>query len=150
MKITIVGGWDTDDTKNKEWELELDNGKKDELKEFCRTLGRSLAMKRHTVFVGSDDKDKSVEPYVVERMLEQLAKQDRREERPIRPIQGIGSNKEFDSGPTPRRAKCDFLFNSPRVGGNYACPRIRAEACRGPAVAFLLRSAPGSPHPGVF
>jgi hypothetical protein len=31
MKITIVGGWDTDDTKNKEWELELDNGKKDEL-----------------------------------------------------------------------------------------------------------------------
>jgi hypothetical protein len=54
-------------------------------------------MKRHTVFVGSDDKDKSVEPYVVERMLEQLAKQDRREERPIRPIQGIGSNKELYS-----------------------------------------------------
>jgi hypothetical protein len=46
---------DADDTKNKEWELELDKGKKDEVKEFRRSLGRSLATKRQTVFVGSDD-----------------------------------------------------------------------------------------------
>jgi hypothetical protein len=51
-------------------------------------------MKRHTVFVGSDDKDKSVDPFVVEGMLQQLAKQNR-SGRLIRPIQGIESNKDY-------------------------------------------------------
>jgi hypothetical protein len=96
MKVTVVGGWDTDESKNKEWKLELDNAKKDELKEFCLTLGQSLATKRHTVFIGSDDKEKSADYYVVQGMLRQLAQQGS-PERLVRVIQRIESNKDLYS-----------------------------------------------------
>jgi len=66
-----------------------------------------LAIKRQTVFVGSDDKDKSVDPYIVDGMLAQLAEQNR-PKRLIRPIQGIESNKDLYSD--VRKQKFDHLF----------------------------------------
>src|SRR5215831_10384175 len=88
MKVTIVGGWDVDDAKNKEWNLQLDDDRKSRLQTFCRNLGWALAAREHTVFVGSDDKAKSADYYVVQGMLEQLTQHGGRE-KSIRPIKNI-------------------------------------------------------------
>ncbi len=92
MNVTILGGWETDETINQGWKLALDARNKDEIKEFCKALGRELARRKHTVFVGSDDQEKSVDPYVVEGMLEELSRRGAPESL-IRPIHGIEPNR---------------------------------------------------------
>jgi hypothetical protein len=125
MKVTIIGGWDNDPKKNEAWNLDINDRKKAELQEFCRTLGRSLARRRHEVFVGSDDEDRSVDPYVVQGMGEELAKQ--RDPPPlIRTIEGIEPGKEIF---TDRRYRGfeSFLAPLPPVTRVESWPRAAAK-----------------------
>src|SRR5687768_2581640 len=98
MKVTIVGGWDNETKNNEAWQLDIDNRKKAELQKFCRYIGRLLALRKHEVFIGSDDEERSVDPYIVQGMITQLAQQ-HDPPRLIRTIQGIDSNRDLFTDP---------------------------------------------------
>jgi len=126
MKVTIIGGWENDNGKNEAWKLDIDDRKKADIHEFCRILGRLLALRRHEVFIGSDDEDKSVDPYIVQGMGEQLATQ-RDAPRLIRTIQGINSDKDLFTDPRYRKFESFFSPYPPPPMRIESWPRAAAK-----------------------
>jgi hypothetical protein len=130
MTVTVIGGWENDTQKNKAQKneiqrLDIDDGTKQELQEFCRILGRLLASRKHEVFVGSDDEDRSVDPYIVQGMGQYLVQQ--QDPLPlIRTIQGIDSNKRLYGDPRYREFESLFRPYPPPLNVDH-WPRAAAK-----------------------
>ena len=69
MKVTIIGGWGEGphQSENKEWDLE--DNRKEQIKEACRAIGQRLAEKGHSIVVGSQE-EYSADRHLVRGMLE--------------------------------------------------------------------------------
>jgi hypothetical protein len=71
MKVTIIGGWGEGphQSENKEWDL--DDDRKEQIKEACRAIGHRMAEKGHSIVVGSQE-EYSADRHVVRGMLEEF------------------------------------------------------------------------------
>jgi hypothetical protein len=72
MKVTIVGGWSDAPQANDAWNLAVTDRRS--FIHACRSSGRRLAEKRHTIVVGGD-KHTSADYYVVEGFLSEFGNQ---------------------------------------------------------------------------
>ena len=71
MRVAILGGWDLDAARNKEWAVEAGKKSQAQIIEACRALGERLARNGHSVIVGSE-KEHSADYHVVHAMLDNL------------------------------------------------------------------------------
>ena len=71
MRVAILGGWDEDSARNKEWEVAAGRGSQAQIIEACRAIGERLARNQHSVIVGSEKKN-SADYHVVHAMLGKL------------------------------------------------------------------------------
>lgn len=57
MRIAILGGWDENPARNKEWEVAASRRSQAQIIEACRAIGERLAQNQHSVTVGSEKKN---------------------------------------------------------------------------------------------
>jgi CAP12/Pycsar effector protein, TIR domain len=71
MRVAILGGWDQEAARNKEWAVEAGRRSQAQIIEACRAIGERLARNKHSVIVGSEKKN-SADYHVVHAMLNNL------------------------------------------------------------------------------